>query len=250
MTLRWPLPALLAWAAGWLLWHSLQSPWDLPVSTLPVALAIGCVRGRTRRAVLLLGWLLSLWLLIGSDRLPAWIWLIALGALLLAYPISAWRDAPVFPTPAGALDPLAQRVHLPAQACVLDAGCGTGAGLKALRRAFPQARHHGIERSLVLTLWARLRCPWAVIFHGDIWQQSWAGSSLVYLFQRPESMQRAWEKACREMTDGSWLVSLEFRIEGQRPQASWPLGPGKRLWLYKIKRSSPNTRPPITVQTR
>ena len=251
--MTWPLPALAAWITGWLLWHTTPEPWDLPISTLPVIAAAWITKGPTRqfrRIVLALGWVLSLWLLIGMDRFATGWWLSALAVLLLAYPLGAWRDAPVFPTPPDALDPLVDRLQIPQQALVLDAGCGTGAGLRALRRAFPDARHQGIERSLLLAAWARLRCPWAVIFHGDIWKRSWSDYTLVYLFQRPESMSRAWEKASAEMNDGSWLVSLEFRIEGQRPHASWPLGHGRRLWLYRIRRSSAGLSTPINRGTR
>lgn len=228
------MPALLAWCAGWLIWHLTPSPWDLPLSTLPVLAAVVLCGGRTRRIVLLLGWGLSLWLLVGSERLPAWVWLLALMLLLLAYPLSAWRDAPVFPTPQGALDELRQRLPLPPQSRVLDAGCGTGAGLRALRSAFPGAHCEGIERSLPLALWARLRCPWAVILHGDIWRRDWSPYTLVYLFQRPESMARAWDKARHEMAEGSWLVSLEFRIAGVRAHSSWPLPGDRRIWVYRV----------------
>lgn len=239
--MRWPLPALAAWSLGWLLWHTLPAPWDLPLSSLPAVVVAWWVNGvaRTmRRLVLVLGWVLSLWLLVGVDRWPAWWWLVALAVLLLAYPLSAWRDAPVFPTPEGALDALPTRVALPLQAAVLDAGCGTGAGLQALRRAFPNAEHHGVERGWLLVWWARWRCPWAVIFHDDIWRQSWSGYALVYLFQRPESMGRAWEKAQQEMSDGAWLVSLEFPVHGRRAHARWTLEGGRSLWLYRIQRSS------------
>lgn len=251
--MRWPLPALAAWSAGWLLWHLTAPPWDWAISAVPVLACMWLVRGPTRRMrqlVLALGWLLSLWLLVGMERLAVGWWFAALTVLLLAYPLSAWKDAPVFPTPLDALDALTSKVKLPDGAPVLDAGCGTGAGLQALRRAFPTANHQGIERSLLWAAWARMRCPWAVIFHGDIWQQSWAPFSLVYLFQRPESMQRAWEKASQEMRPGSWLASLEFRIEGQRPHASWPLNGGRQLWLYRIKPSSVGRSPPINRGTR
>lgn len=212
--------------------------------------AVVLCNGLTRRLVLSLGWALSMWLLVGSDRLPAWIWLLALGLLLLAYPLSAWKDAPVFPTPPGALDEAASRLRLHPRARVLDAGCGTGAGLMALRSAFPHAQCEGIERSALLAAWSKMRCPWAVIFHGDIWRRPWSGYSLVYLFQRPESMDRAWEKAQQEMDQGGWLVSLEFRVEGQRPQASWTLPGGRKVWAYRIKRSSPVGRSPISRTSR
>ncbi|MGM9526190.1 MAG: hypothetical protein ACI3U1_07975, partial [Peptococcaceae bacterium] len=50
---------------------------------------------------------------------------------------------------------------LPAGASVLDAGCGVGDGLKALRRAWPQTRIHGVEWSWPLRWLCALRCPWA-----------------------------------------------------------------------------------------
>ena len=36
-----------------------------------------------------------------------------LGGLLLVYPLNAWRDAPIFPTPSGALQGLAAQLALP-----------------------------------------------------------------------------------------------------------------------------------------
>jgi hypothetical protein len=32
-----------------------------------------------------------------------------------------------------------------------------------------------------------------------MWRADWSGYQLVYLFQRPESMARAWAKGCAEM---------------------------------------------------
>ena len=43
------------------------------------------------------------------------------------------------------------------------------------------------------------RCPWARVAQGDLWRADWSGYQLVYLFQRPESMARAWAKGCAEM---------------------------------------------------
>ena len=65
-------------------------------------------------------------LVLSASQLPAWGWLLPLGLLLLIYPLNAWRDAPVFPTPFNALKGLAEVVQLPGQALVLDAGCGMG----------------------------------------------------------------------------------------------------------------------------
>ena len=112
----------------------------------------------------------------------------AAGAAAAAVPAHAWRDAPLFPTPAGALDALAPALPLAPGARVLDAGCGLGHGLRALRRACPQARLEGVEWSWPLAWSPALRCPRARVRRGDMWAGSWAGYDLVYLFQRPESM--------------------------------------------------------------
>jgi hypothetical protein len=178
-----------------------------------------------------------------AGAVPAWVWLLPLALLLLAYPLGAWRDAPVFPTPRGALDPLAALLPLPAGARVLDAGCGLGDGLQALRRAWPEARIEGIERSWPLRWFAALRCPWATVRQGDMWAQSWQGCGLVYLFQRPESMARAWAKAEREMACGSWLVSLEFAVPDQQPMAMHRCANGKPVWVYSLAAAAPSITP-------
>jgi hypothetical protein len=61
----------------------------------------GCQRvGRHLVAARLIaaGFPLSL-ALTGAAGLPAWAWLVPLALLLLVYPLNAWRDAPLFPTP-------------------------------------------------------------------------------------------------------------------------------------------------------
>mgnify|MGYP002128906692 CR=1 FL=1 len=63
----------------------------------------------------------------------------------------------------GALRDLAAQAPLPAGAWVLDAGCGLGDGLKALREAYPAAQLHGLEWSWPLRWMCALSCPWAQI---------------------------------------------------------------------------------------
>lgn len=244
LKLSWPLPALLTWALAWGLC------WVLRTATAPLwatlllpslaGLALSVMGAtRWRQLFIALGFPLS-WLLggVGAGALPAWMWLVPLAVLLLAYPLHAWRDAPLFPTPQGVLQGLAEIVNLPANARVLDAGCGTGAGLIELRRALPQAELHGIEWSWPWRIWAGVRCPWARVQRGDMWAGSWSGYQLVYLFQRPESMPRAVEKAQREMAAGTWLVSLEFEASALKPVAVLRNVVGKPVWVYRIARAS------------
>jgi trans-aconitate methyltransferase len=116
---------------------------------------------------------------------------------------------------------------------VLDAGCGLGHGLAALRRVWPQAQLEGVEWSRPLAWWAVWRHPQARVRRGDMWAASWEGLDALYVFQRPESMPRVLEKARREMP-GAWLVSLEFEAPGLQPVARLGARP---LWVYRIPRS-------------
>jgi hypothetical protein len=233
----WPLPALLAWGGSWLLFASLQRV-TTPVWALLLACALAAaasVLGSNwwRRALIAAGFPLAL-ALTGVAAVPAWAWLVPLVLLLGVYPLNAWRDAPLFPTPHHALQGLAAQVPLAPGARVIDAGCGLGDGLLALRRAYPQARIEGVEWSWPLRLLCQLRCPWARVRRGDMWRADWSGCQLVYLFQRPESMARAAAKAQAEMAPGSWLVSLEFAVPGVLPQAQLRL-PGERVvWVYRM----------------
>ncbi|MEI6204188.1 MAG: esterase-like activity of phytase family protein [Enhydrobacter sp.] len=118
-------------------------------------------------------------------------------------------------------------------ALVLDAGCGLGHALVALRRAYPKAQLHGIEWSWPLRALCALRCPWARVRQGDIWRADWGPYDLVYLFQRPESMPRAVRKARAEMRPGSWLVSLEFEARQIGPHQVLRDGDAKPVWLYR-----------------
>jgi hypothetical protein len=56
---------------------------------------------------------------------------------------------------------------------------------------------------------------------------------MVYLFQRPETMPRAVEKAKAEMKPGAWLVSLEFEAADLLATASPEASPGRPVWLYQ-----------------
>jgi trans-aconitate methyltransferase len=117
---------------------------------------------------------------------------------------------------------------------VLDAGCGLGHGLQALRQAYPLAELHGIEQSWPLRWLCARRCPWAKVEQGDIWRADWSGYDLVYLFQRPESMPRAVAKARAELKPGAWLVSLEFEAPELTPVAKLDgVAQDKPVWVYR-----------------
>ncbi len=234
--LRWPLAAALTWVACWVIYGGTQRLGWVPWLALLCACVVGlgcAVFGSTpwRRTILALGFPLSLALSGGGS---AWVWLLPLALLLALYPLNAWRDAPLFPTPAHALRDLAGAASLPPRARVLDAGCGLGDGLKALREAYPDAELHGVEWSWPLRAACALRCPWARVRQGDIWRADWSAYAMVYLFQRPESMARAAAKARAELAPGAWLVSLEFEALDLRPTGRLQAPDGRAVWLYRM----------------
>ncbi|TXT38447.1 MAG: type 12 methyltransferase [Comamonadaceae bacterium] len=238
MKLIWPLPAIVVWGSAWALFVVLPR-WSFPPGlALGIASMLGLVAslaGHTwwRRLMIALGFPLSL-LVTQAASLSAWVWLLPLLVLLLIYPLNAWRDAPLFPTPHDALKDLASLVPLVQDAPVLDAGCGLGDGLMALRRAYPHAHLSGLEWSWPLRLACALRCPWAQVRQGDIWQADWSGYDMVYLFQRPESMPRAVSKASAELKPGAWLVSLEFEALELKPHAVLRTLADKPVWVYRM----------------
>ena len=238
MSLIWPLPALLTWALAWGVYLGAGALGLGGFSAFALALlasARPAWAGTTpwRRVFTVAGFPLSLVASGAAAGLPAWAWLLPLVLLLLLYPLNTWRDAPLFPTPSAALQGLAERAPLHAGASVVDAGCGLGAGLTELHRIYPQAQVHGLEWSWPLTLLCALRCRFARVRRADIWRADWSGYNLVYLFQRPESMARAMEKAGRELPAGRWLVSLEFEAVDFEPQARLEPVSGKPVWVYQ-----------------
>ena len=242
----WPLPALLAWALAWATFLAgLQAGLPAAAVWLLAALAGGAmalpVAGGWRRALMAAGFPLSS-LALGAQA-PPWLWLLAAVPLLLAYPLKAWSDAPFFPTPARALRQLADALPLPPGARVLDAGCGLGHGLRALHRVWPQAQVEGVEWSAPMAWLCARRCGFALVRRGDMWAQPWSGLQLVYLFQRPESMARAWAKARAEMAPGSWLVSLEFAVPGEVPLHQLDAGGGRPLWVYRLPQTPVHSNP-------
>jgi hypothetical protein len=259
---RWPLPAVCAWAGGWALmlgasWLGWPAAGALLLGMVPALGLQSAVTAGWRRWMLLGGLPVLMFMTAGVSAIGPWGWLGLALVLLVLYPLQAWRDAPVFPTPRNALQGLAAEVPLAPGAAILDAGSGLGHGMQALRQAYPCARIQGVESSLLLVLLSRWRLgrapghgsrstalPCAVV-RGDMWKFSWSGFDLVYVFQRPESMERAWDKAGQEMPDGAWLVSLEFEVPGVAPAHQLTCPDGRFVWIYRLGRQRDSVSGPF-----
>ena len=235
----WPLPAFAAWGASWCVLAFAAELGAPPAAAFLAAGLFGAalsLLGATpwRRVFIGCGFPLSFLASGSAGSVPAWAWLLPLAALAIVYPWRTWRDAPFFPTRRGTLAGLASALPLPPQARVLDAGCGLGDALAELRREYPQARFAGVEWSGVLARAAAWRCRFADVSRGDMWALPWSGHDLVYVFQRPESMARAWTKARSELAPGAWLASLEFSVEGVEARAVHRCPDGRPVWLYQV----------------
>lgn len=238
MSLMWPLFAFLTWALAWAVYLGLGALGLGGFTAFAFALLTSALAARAgstpwRRVFMVAGFPLSLVASGAAAGLPAWAWLFPLAVLLLLYPLNTWRDAPLFPTPRAALEGISALAPLRPGAKVLDAGCGLGAGLIELRRAYPEADIEGLKWSWPLATLCALRCRFAKVRRADIWAEDWSRFDIVYLFQRPESMACAMEKAASELTAGRWLVSLEFEAVGFKPTAKLESVAGKPVWLYQ-----------------
>ena len=123
--LRWPLPAVLVWVAAWAVFRLTLQQGGGHWLGLGLACGLGVVASLLgdswwRRLIIALGFPLSL-AVTGILALPSWAWLLPLLLLLLIYPLNAWRDAPLFPTPKNALNRLPAQFRVKVNALVLDA---------------------------------------------------------------------------------------------------------------------------------
>ena len=187
----WPLPAFAAWGAAWLVFAASSQLGAQAAAAFVAAGLFGAVLsllGATpwRRLFIGCGFPLSFAASGSAGSVPAWLWLLPLALLALVYPWRTWRDAPLFPTPRGALEGLAECVPLPAGARVLDAGCGLGAGLRELRREYPAALLEGLEWSWPLRWACALRCRFAQIRRADCMASALRNRDTPTYCPRPE----------------------------------------------------------------
>lgn len=236
--LRWPLSALLSWLLAWLAHAALRGAGLAPAWALAGGMLLGGLLAawqpqRWRRLIVAAGFPVSALAQGWQGGASPWLWWLPLLLLWWLYPRRSWAEAPLFPTPRGALARLPEHAPLTPGARVLDAGCGAGDGLRELQRVYPAARVHGTEWSRPLAWLARWRARPAAVRRGDLWADDWSGFELIYVFQRPESMPRIWAKARAELRPGAWLASLDFAVVGQSPHAHWRTPAGRSVWLYR-----------------
>ncbi len=234
----WPAPALLAWGWSWLAYNAAQKVEIPHWAAILIPLIFSLIwtlheESRWRKLFIFAGFPLSWAILQGSPEQSPWLWFLPIPALLLIYPPQTWKDAPIFPTPANALQGIEKLVPINTKDAILDAGCGLGHGMKALKSAYPQARIHGSERSIPLVIACWALHTWAKVSRADMWRQSWSDFKIVYVFHRPDTMPQAMKKAKSELKKGAWLLSLEFFDPDYTPTATWTCPDGRKVYAYQ-----------------
>src|SRR5262245_4054596 len=115
---RWPLPALLSWLAAWFIYAVTLGAGLAPGPAMALGAAVGAALGwlqheRWRRLIVALGFPASVLALGWQGGASGLLWLAPLALLWWLYPRRAWTEAPLFPTPRGALERLPALVPLP-----------------------------------------------------------------------------------------------------------------------------------------
>ncbi len=179
--------------------------------------------------------------LASSLAVPAWIYLAAFAILTLVFWNAARSRVPLYLTNDTTVMALAALLPLRPGARFVDLGHGFGGTVIDLARVRPDMRIEGIESAPLpfLVSWARRLLTGPVNAHmiyGDFWNRSLAPYDVVYAFLSPAPMSALRDKARREMTPGSLLISNSFQIEDRAAYEVKTLDDGRRtrLYLYKM----------------
>lgn len=177
-----------------------------------------------------------------SAALPAALWLGGFVLLALVFWGVARTRVPLFLSSDAAAQALAQLLGEAGTQRFADLGCGDGRLLARLLRLQPRLKGYGIEYAPLPWLIARLRllagglsCRIAC---GSLWNQHLGGFDAVYAYLSPVPMAALWDKARREMPEGSLFISNSFAVPGVKAEREVVLddGWGGRLHVYRIRR--------------
>lgn len=181
---------------------------------------------------------------VGRD-LPAWLWPLLLGGLVLIYGGGLLTRVPLYLSRRPAWEALAEVISREGADQAADLGAGLGDPACFLAQRHPGLRITGIEASPLVWLVAWLRSlghPNLHLRFGSLWCLDLAPFQVVHAFLSPAPMRRLWTKACSEMRPGTLLVSHSFEVPGVAWEARLPLPgrPGAALLLYRIPPADEN----------
>lgn len=156
--------------------------------------------------------------------LPAYSHLAMLIILALTFGRTDQTQVPLFLSSKETIQALAQILPTDRNFSFLDLGSGCGGLVCKLTRILHNGNFHGIEMALLPFWISRLRnnllghrCQFS---WKNIWQHNLSKYDVVYAYLSPVPMPSLWEKARREMRQGSLLISNTFVIPNVPPDRS------------------------------
>ncbi len=121
---------------------------------------------------------------------------------------------------------------------VIDVGSGLGGLVGFLDHNCPGVKVDGIESAPLPWLWSRVRQNlqgWkGCLIWGDMWKLDLAGYDVVHAYLSPVPMPGLWQKASREMSAGSLLVSHSFPVPHIVPMLVRTLPNQCSIYVYRI----------------
>lgn len=174
-------------------------------------------------------------LLVGALQLELPVWVPASAVLLLALLLgnSLTDRVPLYLSNRAVLDALKAEVPAEEPVRVVDLGSGLGAVPRALaaHNGHPDSVFDGVESAPLVWLISRLfgigGDPRVRLRFGSLWECRLRDYDVVYAFLSPHPMPALYDKARREMTAGSDLISNSFGVPDHPPDRRVELGRGR-----------------------
>ena len=171
---------------------------------------------------------------VSSFRLDPDFFLFGFVALFVVF-WNAHGRVPLFLTGKTVLKEISERLP-EGQFLFADLGSGLGGVLSRLARARPDGKYFGIENAPLpfAVGWARcLGLSNCVMKWGSFEKADLAAFDFVYAYLSPVPMPALYEKAKREMKQGSLLISNSFDVPGGDADEVVEAG-GKTLYLWRM----------------
>jgi hypothetical protein len=157
-------------------------------------------------------WLMSFWQIPGYFYLAGF--LLSAGLFWTTFR----TQVPFYPSKRAVWDIVSNYLPTTGQLKIIDIGCGLGDFSMALASSKPEAIVSGIEIAplpwMISCIRGKLRRSQAHFMFGNYNNLDFSKYDVIVAYLSPAAMPQLWEKACKEMVNGSELISHEFIVPG------------------------------------
>lgn len=217
---------------------------SMPSEPLPRLFLQGSIAAMFGRLLQLPYWWVPIHLLLPAAiaftaalALPPWVFLLAFLALVLVQWNSAADRVPLYLSNRTTWQSLATMLPEDGGHHLVDIGSGLGGTLFYLARERPDMRFSGIESAPLPFAIAWLRLKWSRqpnvrLIYGNFWKETLSDYDLLYCFLSPVPMQALYDKARREMPQGSLFISNSFSVPEVPAQRTVDVPDRRQTRLY------------------